>query len=198
MTVRVTLRRLFAGQLLGGHSPVEFERMTEPERLAARLTFIADRAAVLAALPYSPANDMPANIHAEARKLNTAARNTLALLEAGREISRAVSCALAVGTAVQRIESILATAAALDVTEQLVQAAPDIRRGSKVHSAAKEGAKTTNKQHIAKWPQYQADVNDKKRRNPKLSYAEICRQVAIMHGVSAKTISRNTTNPATK
>ena len=138
MTVRVTLRRLFAGQLLGGHSPVEFERMTS-----------ADRAAVLAALPYSPANDMPANIHAEARKLNTAARNTLALLEDGRDISRAVSCALAVGTAVQRIESILATAAALDVTEQLQR--PRSAGGKETARQRKEKAASNQEVAAAHW-----------------------------------------------
>lgn len=196
--VRITLPRLFKGHFLGGHTPAEFDRLSESERLTARLSFIAERAAILAALPYDSANGMPANVHTEARKLHRLASSTLTFLNGNKDLPRAVSAAMDVGSTLSRIDAILATAKALDVTEQLQRTEPDTRRGVKTHKAAREGARVTNQKHIEKWPEYQRDVDEMHRRSPRLSYAEICRRVAEKHEVSAKTIQRNTTNPVRK
>tara|TARA_R110000772_G_scaffold267274_1_gene390895 strand:- start:7227 stop:7823 length:597 start_codon:yes stop_codon:yes gene_type:complete len=194
---RVTLRQLFAGQQLAGLTPHEYEGMTDAERQLARLKFIAARADFLAKMPHQDGAGLPANIHAEAGRLHKAARTTLQRLQ-GDDVSLAVASALAVGQGLERIQAQLAIASLLDVTDKLSKAEPDIRRGKKVHDGAKEAADLRNAPFKAKWPEYQKDVDDKKQRNPALSYAEICRQVAIKHKVSEKTITRNTTNPARK
>jgi hypothetical protein len=118
-TMRITLPHLFAGHQLAGCDPVEFETMTCAERMCARLSFIGDRAAVLVAMPYDVANGLPANIRAEARKLQNEAMRARQLVESGIDAAGAGEASLAVGERLGRIQMHVAVAAALDLTGKM-------------------------------------------------------------------------------
>lgn len=84
----------------------------------------------------------------------------------------------------------------------ILEWAPDINRGIKVNTGAKnahEALYGTLEEKEERWAQYQADVDElyKDKKGIK-SYRQLCIWVAKKHDVSYKTIQRNTKNPFKK
>lgn len=115
MRITVTLPRLFAGESLGGYAPQDFERLSMAEQLCARLSFIEERARALASTPYDSKNGLPANVHADARRLADRAYHALVKLAAG-DVVAAAWIAVDVGQKMGSITATLAVAKALDLT----------------------------------------------------------------------------------
>lgn len=115
MRITVTLPRLFAGESLGGYEPQDFERLSMAEQLCARLSFIEERARALSNVPYDSNNGVPANVHADARRLADRAYHALVKLAAG-DVVAAAWIAVDVGQKMGNITATLAVAKALDLT----------------------------------------------------------------------------------
>ena len=135
----VTLPHLFAGNMLGGYAPQEWEALSMADRLVARFSFIEARARTIAEMPYDHANGMPANVHNEAAQLATKADQALSALDAEDTIT-AAWLAVEVGQHLERITTVLAVAKALKLTPK---ANRDDRR--------QEGTRKERRPEITEW-----------------------------------------------
>ena len=96
MKTTVTIKDLFAGEMLGGMNPEEWEQLSIDEKLDNRLSFIEDRARALSGMPYKPEMGLPAsvwritlNLADTAQKARTEPDGALKswyALEAGRQL----------------------------------------------------------------------------------------------------------------
>lgn len=190
---KITLPHLFHGELLAGLQPQRWETMTLAERMTARLEFIEVRARTLADLPYSQDNNVPANVHSIARRLQQTAIAALDALSDGDPYLAAWQT-LEAGKLMESVAKTLAVAKALDVTRELAENEPHIVRGKKQIQSASNGGKAK-----AKWPERSGElqkvVNAIHAKHSEWSYEEIKRRAHVDHGYPLSALKRYTYNP---
>lgn len=190
----VTLPNLFAGEMIGGLEPQQWEKLNNHERLLNRLAFIHIRASAFYSVPYDETSGLPANMHIESLRLAERAQKAIEALQEG-DHSTAAWLTLEVGLNLERIKSVLAVAKALDVTKELLDNEENIHRGEKLISGSHSGGNVKNKAFQEKRPKYQPYIDGLYQKNKHLSYAYLQQKAAKEFNVSKETIKRYTQNP---
>ena len=114
MRITIDVQVLFKGHLLGGLPPEDWCNLSKGDQFKQRLTFIASRARAITEKPYDLDNGLPANIWGEASRLESVATQAFQAASNGDFIT-ASTCALEVGVAMERIQTLLAVYSGLKV-----------------------------------------------------------------------------------
>lgn len=117
--MKITVQRLFDGNLTGGVEPESWESLTIDERISSRLRFIQSRAKSFADMPYSTESGLPANIWSEARRLEKSAEDAITALPSNPHLS--AWYAIEVGVQMGRINELVAVAKAFEIKIELIE-----------------------------------------------------------------------------
>lgn len=160
---RVTINNLFAGYLLAGTDPQDWEAMTDEQRIGAQLDFIEARARLLMELPHDPRYGLPANLQVLAKRLYRQVQEAVAAMSQGQTV-RAGGYMLQVGVTMQSVSTHLAAVEALDVTEKLQR--PRSAGGQETARVKKEAATENMEKAADHWQKLEAEGRPERERAP--------------------------------
>lgn len=190
----LTIKSYFKGWQTGWLNYDEWSKVDTdaPEFMRVIYSGVEARASLLLAQ-----DELEPSIKATARRI----LELLAKLDRG---GFALTDLIALGTLIQKTDTQLAAAGALETMMQLKQLQPAIERGENVHGGSSKGGNEKNREHQEMRKHYQLLINQFYKANPDKSYEWLKSRVQrelkeqFSFKVSTDTIKKYTKNPHTK
>ena len=158
MKTTVTIKDLFAGEMLGGMNPEEWERISMREKADNRLKYLEQRARALSGMPYKPEYGLPTSVWSTAYCL---AEDAMKALESSDPDARGWLM-LEVGRSLEKIKTYIAVSQALELQIDLL--APK-SAGGKATAEKRIAEAQENQNKVAEyWHKLEAEKRPERER----------------------------------